>query len=186
MRFKETRIVGSYEIDLAPLEDERGFFMRTYDKQSFEDLGLATNWVQESHSLSRKKGTLRGLHFQLPPHSEAKIVRCTAGKIFDVFVDLRKGSPSFGKFYSAVLSAETKNSLYLPKGTAHGFCTLTDDCEVLYKMDVGYCPEKYMAINWKSPSLDIAWPINDPIISPKDSNAMSFQDFIKSYGALEV
>lgn len=186
MIIKERRIKGVFEIQLDPYEDERGFFMRVYDTHIFEKHKIHRNWVQENHSLSVEKGVIRGMHFQLPPHSEVKLVRVINGKIYDVFIDLRKGSPTFGQWDSINLSADNKKMIYIPRGFAHGFCTLTENCEILYKMDNYYAPNSEGSIRWDDPDVGIDWPVNNPIISEKDFNAKSFREFTERYGGLEL
>ena len=131
MEIIERKIKGVYEIQLKPIGDNRGFFMRTFDINEFNKYGLNKVWVQENHSRSTQKGIIRGLHFQLPPFSETKLVRCINGAVLDVFVDLRKNSPTFGQWDSIELSAENKKMIFIPRGFAHGFCTLTEESEVL-------------------------------------------------------
>jgi dTDP-4-dehydrorhamnose 3,5-epimerase len=126
---------------LEPHVDGRGFFMRTYDKEIFQQHGIERVWVQENHSRSEIKGIIRGFHFQLPPHSETKLVRALKGAVLDVFVDLRKGSPTFGQWDSIELSEANKKMVFIPRGFAHAFCTLTDICEVTYKVDNSYAPD---------------------------------------------
>ena len=160
--------------------------MRVYDDTVFRNYGLHQNWVQESHSYSKKKGTLRGLHFQLPPHTETKLVRAVGGEIYMAFVDLRKGLSTFGQWDSIVLSEDNKKMLYIPKGFALGMCTLTDNCTLLYKMDNYYTPESQDTIKWDDPDIGINWPLDNPILSEKDSGAKSFKEFAETYGGLEV
>ena len=186
MLVKERKLKGIFEIDLEPSEDDRGFFMRTYDDAIFQSLGLNQNWVQENHSYSKKKGILRGLHFQFPPHAEVKLVRVTAGEIFMAFVDLRKDSPTLGQWESALLSETNHKMLYLSRGFALGMCTLTDNCTLLYKMGDCYAPEKQGAIRWDDPDIAIDWPVDNPILSKRDSSAGSFKEFLEKYGGLEV
>lgn len=186
MLIKERRIKGIFEIQLEPHEDKRGFFMRVYDTQLFEEYRIDRNWVQENHSLSVEKGVIRGMHFQFPPHSETKLIRVINGKIYDVFIDLRKGSPTFGQWDSINLSADNKKMIYIPRGVAHGFCTLTENCEILYKMDNYYTPNSEGNIKWNDSDVGINWPVNNPIISEKDLKAKSFREFIESYGGLEL
>ena len=183
---KEREIKGAFEIQLEPQEDKRGFFMRVYDDQIFEEYGIHRNWVQENHSLSVEEGVIRGMHFQFPPHSETKLVRVISGKLYDIFIDLRKGSRTFGKWDSITLSAENKKMIYIPKGFAHGFCTLTKNTEIIYHMDNYYAPDNAGIIRWNDPDLGIGWPVNDPILSERDSKAQNFSEFIEKYGGLEV
>jgi len=186
MQVKERKLEGVFEIQLEPREDERGFFMRVYDDEIFKKHGIHRNWVQENHSLSVDKGIIRGMHFQLPPHSETKLVRAIAGKIYDVFIDLRKGSPTFGQWDSIILSADNKKIIYIPRGFAHGFCTLSKYCEVVYKVDNYYTPDSEGTIRWDDPSLEINWPINSPILSEKDSKSKDFEDFCEIHGGLNM
>ena len=171
------RFNGVKEIQLEPQEDERGFFMRVYDDQIFNTFGIHRIWVQENHSLTEKKDTIRGLHFQVPPYQETKLVRVIHGEIYDVFVDLRRDSSTFGQGGALLLSAANKKMVYIPKGFAHGFLTLTKNCEVLYKMDSYYAERHESSIKWDDPDLDIEWPVNDPIVSEKDAKAVSFKEF---------
>ena len=182
----ERKFKAVFEIQLEAHEDERGFFMRVYDTQLFEEYKIHRNWVQENHSLSVEKRVIRGMHFQLPPHSEAKLIRVINGKIYDVFIDLRKGSPTLGQWDSINLSADNKKMIYIPRGFAHGFCTLTKNCEVVYKVDNYYAPDSEGSIRWNDPDLGIDWPMNNPILSEKDLKAKSFREFIEKHGRLEV
>ena len=160
--------------------------MRVYDDKIFKKHGIHKNWVQENHSLSVEEGVIRGMHFQFPPHAETKLVRVISGDIYDVFIDLRKGSPSFGKWDSITLSADNKKMIYIPRGVAHGFCTLTKNCEVVYKVDNYYASDRESCIRWNDPDLGIVWPVNKPILSEKDSKAKSFREFVETDGGLEV
>ena len=186
MIITKRKIKGVFEIQLKPREDKRGFFMRTYDDKLFKEQGIHRNWVQENHSLSVEKGVIRGLHFQFPPHSETKLVRVVCGKIYDVFVDLRKDSLTFGQWDSIELSSDNKKMIYIPRGLAHGFCTLTKNCKVLYKVDNYYASDNEGIIRWNDQGLKINWPVDNPIISEKDSNAKSFKEFVEIHGGLEI
>lgn len=177
---------GVHEILLEPHRDERGFFMRAYDEDIFQKSGLHCHWLQENHSRSEKKGILRGLHFQFPPFSESKLVRCIRGAILDVFVDLRKGSPSFGKWGSLKLAADAHNMLFIPRGFAHGFCTLTDDSEVLYKVDSPYESRFESGLLWSDPDLAIAWPVERPLLSEKDAKNQTFKEFIAEHKFIDL
>jgi len=148
-------------------EDERGFFLETYKKTDFEAFGIKTEFIQDNHSKS-VYGVLRGLHFQRSPYEQAKLVRCIKGKIFDVAVDIRKNSPTFGKYVSVILSEENKYELFIPRGFAHGFEVLSKEAEVIYKVDNVYMPEYEAGIVWNDPDLAINWPIKNPILSEKD------------------
>ncbi|MBD3313257.1 dTDP-4-dehydrorhamnose 3,5-epimerase [Candidatus Woesearchaeota archaeon] len=185
MIFNETKIKGVYDIDTEPHEDKRGFFMRTYDDKKFKDKGLNRDWVQENHSFSKHKNIIRGLHFQFKPHGETKLVRVVSGEIYVVFADLRKDSDTFGKWGSITLSKDNRKMLYAPKGIAMGICTMTENCALLYKMDNHYAPESQGAIRWNDPDLAIEWPIDDPILSERDSEAMSFKEFVEKHVGLE-
>lgn len=187
MIIKESKIKRAFEIKLEPHIDNRGFFMRTYDNKIFENYNLNQNWVQENHSYSKKKGTIRGLHFQFPPYSETKLIRAVSGKINMVFADLRKDSATFGQWDGIILSENNKKMAYIPKGLALGMCTLTDNCTLLYKMDNYHAPKHQGVIRWNDGELGIHWPLkNDIIISERDSKAKSFRKFIEKYGGLEV
>ena len=186
MLIEERNFEGVFEIQLEPREDKRGFFMRVYDDTIFKEHRIHRNWVQENHSLSVGRGVIRGMHFQFPPHAETKLVRAIRGKIYDVFVDLRKNSSTFGQWDSIKLSADNKKLIYIPRGFAHGFCTLTKNCEVVYKVDNYYAPGSEGSIRWNDPDLGIDWPVDNPILSEKDSKAKSFREFIETYGGLEV
>lgn len=186
MEIKEHELKGVFEITLNPFVDERGFFMRVFDEKIFNDFNINRQWVQENHSKSTKKGIIRGLHFQLQPFAETKLVRCIKGEIFDVFVDIRKGSESFGKWGSIRLSDENKKMIFIPRGFAHGFCTLTEVTEVLYKVDNYYSKEHEVGILWNDPKLMIKWPIKEPFLSEKDRSNISLDEFIKKYNSVEI
>lgn len=186
MNIKKLAIEGVMEICLEPNMDSRGFFMRTYDEKIFQDYGINKKWVQESHSLSRKKWTVRGIHFQHSPFTETKIIRVIQGKILFAVIDLRKGSPTLGKWVQIVLSARKKNLLYIPRGCAPCMCTLTQNCQILYKMDNYFSPKHYDNIRWNDPTLAIKWPVKIPAdISERDTEAQSFKEFISKYGGLK-
>ena len=187
MVIKEQKIKGVFEIQLQPNIDSRGFFMRTYDKKIFEKSGLITNWIQESHSLSKKKWTVRGIHFQHSPYLETKLIRVIQGKILFTIIDLRLNSETFGKWIQIQVSAKKQNMIYIPKGCAPCMCTLTNNCQILYKMDRYFTPGSYDNIKWDDPDLAINWPIKNPSdVSERDSNAQSFREFIKKYQGLKV
>ncbi|MDE2027234.1 MAG: dTDP-4-dehydrorhamnose 3,5-epimerase [Candidatus Omnitrophica bacterium] len=169
---------GVWEIKLAPRGDDRGFFMRTYDREILERSGIQCSWVQENHARSFKKGTLRGLHFQLPPHAEAKLVRVIKGKIYDVFVDLRKTSATFGKWGAVELSEDDPKMLLIPRGFAHGYCVLSDMTEIIYKVDSYYTPTLERGIRWDDPGLGISWPVDNPILSQKDRSLPTLKEIV--------
>lgn len=177
MEIKETSLKGAYLIKPDVFQDERGFFVETYSRSKFEEMGIDAEFVQDNHSMSVKKGVLRGLHFQLPPHAQSKLVRATKGAVYDVIVDLRKDSPTFGKWEGFELSAENFLMLFVPRGFAHGFCTLQDNTEFQYKCDNLYAPGKEDGLLWNDPTLGIKWPVEDPILSEKDAKAQLFKDF---------
>ena len=170
MRITELPLKGAYTIDLEIQEDNRGFFARFYCKEEFEKKGLCTNWVQINTSLSRNKGTFRGLHYQYPPMAEAKIVRCLRGAIWDVIVDLRANSPTYGKWYGKNLNEENRTMIYIPKGFAHGFQTLTDNVEQLYLHSEFYNLEHEGGLRHDDPALKIPYPLPVSEISEKDQN----------------
>lgn len=181
MEIKERKLKDVYEVSLNPVEDERGFFMRVFDQKLFDEAGIDRKWVQENHSKSLKRGILRGLHFQLAPYSETKLIRCIRGEVYDVFVDLRKDSLSFGKWDSIILSEENRKMIFIPRGFAHGFCTLTEVSEVVYKVDNYYSKEHEIGLIWNDKIVDIKWPIETPYLSEKDKNNISFPDFVNKY-----
>jgi len=184
MILKKCEIDGVCEIQLDPYTDHRGFFMRTYDKNIFMKYDLHKRWVQENHSFSKQKGTLRGLHFQHSPYMESKLIRIPMGEIFAVYVDLRKDSQYLGKWGSCILSEKKNNMLFIPRGFAMGMCTLTENCSILYKMDNYYHPEKQGEILWDDHDLGIDWPIDKPILSKRDKNAQTYKEFIDEYRGL--
>jgi len=156
--------------------DNRGWFMESWSERDMEKAGLFFEFLQDNHSFSAQKGTLRGLHFQKNPYAQAKLVRCICGAIMDVAVDIRRGSPYFGKWTTAELSAENKKMLLIPHGFAHGFLTLTDNVEILYKADQYYSPEADRSVAWNDPAIGIYWGIDEPILSRKDQNAPLLAD----------
>lgn len=184
---KELKIKGVFEIKLEPNIDSRGFFMRTYDEKIFRKYQLNTKWVQESHSLSKKRWTVRGMHFQHPPFTETKLIRVIQGKILFAIIDLRSNSKTFGKWIQIIVSDRKKNMIYIPRGCAPCMCTLTENSSILYKMDNYFTPESYDNIKWNDPTLAIKWPIKIPAdISERDAKAQSFKEFVKKYGGLKV
>jgi dTDP-4-dehydrorhamnose 3,5-epimerase len=181
MKITPLKLTGTYEISAVPIHDERGYFQRTYDRGMLSELGLQTDWVQENQSYSAAEHIIRGLHFQKPPKAETKLVRVVQGVVWDVFVDLRKDSPTYGQWDSIELAAEKHNMVYIPRGFAHGFCTLTPACLVQYKVDSPYAPELQDGLRWNDPTLNIAWPTNDPILSPRDHVLGYFKDYISPF-----
>lgn len=185
MEIRELDIKGVFEINLSPISDNRGYFMRIYDENIFNSYSLCYKWIQENQSFTKHAGTIRGLHFQLQPFSEAKLVRCLKGRIYDVFVDLRKKSPYFSNWQGVELSEENKKMLLIPRGFAHGFCTLTENCDVFYKVDNYYSPSHERGIKWNDSELNILWPISDPILSDKDKKNMTFREFLLNCKSIE-
>ncbi|MEH7130096.1 dTDP-4-dehydrorhamnose 3,5-epimerase [Neobacillus drentensis] len=170
--FKDVKV-----IEPSVFGDHRGWFMETFNDAVFKEAGIKIQFVQDNQSFSAAKGTLRGLHYQLNPKAQTKLVRCTKGAIFDVAIDIRKGSPTFGKWFGLELTADNKKQLLIPKGFAHGFMTLTDDVEVQYKVDELYAPDCDRGIKWNDPEIGIEWPINiSPVLSSKDENAPLLKD----------
>ncbi len=174
MKFVPTPLPGAFVIDIEPLADERGFFARTWCREEFQKHGLVADLAQCSLSVSWKKGTLRGLHLQKPPHEEAKVVRCTSGRIYDVIVDLRPSSVTFKRWFSLELAAADHKMLYVPQGFAHGFQTLDDGCEVFYQMSYPHHPAAASGVRWDDPAFHITWPLPVSIISLADR---SYPDF---------
>jgi len=173
--FKKLEIPDVVLIKPKIFEDERGFFMETYKKEDFEKAGIAGNFIQDNHSKS-KYGVLRGLHFQREPYAQAKIVRCIKGIIYDVAVDLRKKSSYFGKYIGVILSEFNKHLLYIPRGFAHGFVVLSDEAEVVYKVDNIYAPDYESGLIWNDMDINIQWPIDEPVISEKDGKLPTLKE----------
>lgn len=168
MRFRETPVVGAFLVEPERAPDERGFFARTWCRGEFEARGLSGELVQCSISFNRQKGTLRGMHYQAPPHQEAKLVRCTRGAIYDVALDLRSGSPTLGAHAGVVLSSEDRRMLYVPEGCAHGFLTLEDETEVAYQMSEPYVPSAARGVRFDDPAFGIPWPGEIRVIAERD------------------
>lgn len=176
MHITKTKIDGVLIVEPKVFGDHRGWFSETYSKTTFQELGINIDFIQDNHSMSAQKGTLRGLHFQINPKAQTKLVRCTRGKILDVAVDLRKGSPTFKQWVGVELSEDNNKQLLIPKGFAHGFVTLTNDVEVQYKVDEIYSPEFDRSIRFDDPELGIDWGISNPVLSEKDLNAPFLKD----------
>lgn len=175
MIFKETPLPGAFVLETRRFQDERGFFARTFSVDEFAAHGLDTDVVQCSVSFNHRRGTLRGLHFQEAPHEETKLVRCTRGAIWDVIVDIRPGSPTRGRHFALVLSAEERNALYIPKGMAHGFISLEDSTEVFYQISERYSPEHARGYRWDDPTFAIPWPEPVAVISDRDRELPLFE-----------
>jgi dTDP-4-dehydrorhamnose 3,5-epimerase len=173
--FIPTKVAGALVIDLERREDERGFFARSFCQREFEEHRLDPCVSQCNVSFNSRRGTLRGMHWQAAPHGEAKLVRVTRGAAWDVLVDLRPGSPSYGEWFGVELTAETRRALYIPDGLAHGFQTLVADTEVFYQMSRAYVPDAQRGARWNDPAFGIAWPIDPPFMSERDAN---YPDFV--------
>ena len=163
-----TPLEGAFAVEIEPIEDERGFFARSFCQEEFRAHGLYPVVAQCNVSFNRRRGTLRGLHYQDKPHEEAKLVRCTLGAVWDVIVDIREDSPTRHRWHAIELTAENRRALYVPRGFAHGFQTLLDDSEVLYQMSEFYHPDSARGLRWDDPALGITWPLPDPILSLRD------------------
>lgn len=168
MIISKTELNGVYTIEQEPRDDERGYFSRIFCQKELAREGISFEIVQASHSFTKDKGTIRGMHFQKEPKAEDKIVQCLRGKIYDVAVDLRRDSPTFGKWISEELSDDNKKMFYIPKGFAHGLETLTDDCVVQYFMSEFFSPEHALGVRWDDPFFKIDWSVKNPILSKKD------------------
>ena len=179
MQLDELSLPGAYILTPKRFGDERGFFSETYNRTAFDEIAPGIEFVQDNHSLSRQAGVLRGLHFQLPPHAQGKLVRVPRGRVLDVIVDLRVGSPTYGSHESVELSADNWQQLWVPAGFAHAFCTLEPDTEFCYKVTELYAPASDSGIAFDDPDLGIEWPFNDDtlILSDKDRKLQAFKDF---------
>ena len=176
MRFTPLVLDGVYTVDLEPFRDGRGWFARTYSKDDFRQIGHTGEWMQLNHSYTRTKGTVRGMHYQVPPVSEIKLVRCIAGSVLDVVIDLRKDSPTFLKWVSVELSQSNQTMIYIPAGFAHGFQSLSDDVELLYHHSENYSPAAERGLRFDDPMINISWPLPVTLISERDQT----HPFLKS------
>ena len=174
MKFKPTSLAGVWRIEPELHEDERGFLLRTYCESEFSAHGLNTHWPQCNLTLTKQRGMLRGLHYQAEPKPEIKVIRCVTGAIWDVLVDLRSESPTYGKWEAFELTAQNRHQLYVPGGCAHGFQCLTDECQVYYQMSESYVPELARGVRWNDPAFGLTWPLAVKALSQRDS---SFPDF---------
>lgn len=181
MRFIATELAGAYVVEPEKMEDERGFFARLWCADEFRKRGLESNLAQVSISYNRLRGTVRGMHYQAPPHEETKLIRCTAGAVHDVIIDLRADSPTFGKWHATELSVRNRRLLYVPRGFAHGFQGLEDDTEVQYMISVAYYPEAARGVRWDDPAFRIRWPLPVSSISERD---LSFPPFASHAGSV--
>ena len=180
MLFAETKLPGAFVIDLELREDERGFLARSWCQREFEERGLNPRLVQCNVSFNKKRGTLRGMHYQAKPYEEAKLIRCTRGAVYDVIIDLRPDSPTYLRWEAGELNEHTHRMLYIPEGCAHGFQTLEDSTEVFYQMSEIYQPESARGVRWDDPAFGIPWPEGPRIISVRDQ---SFPDFVPDLAA---
>jgi dTDP-4-dehydrorhamnose 3,5-epimerase len=176
MKVIDLELEGVKLIEPVAFQDYRGWYMESYSSRTLEEFGINTVFVQDNHLLSLKKGTIRGIHFQNNPKAQAKLLRCTKGKILDIVVDLRKDSPTYKKWLSVELDAESRMQIFIPKGFGHACISLVDDTEVQYKVDELYYPEFDRAIAWNDSEITIDWGTNEPIVSPKDANAPFLKD----------
>ena len=169
MKFAPTTLPGAWLIDIERLEDDRGFFARTFCQEEFRERGLRSSFVQSNLSSNSRKGTLRGMHFQAKPHEEAKVVCCTRGAAYDVIVDLRRDSPAFGRWQAFELDERNRRMVYIPEGVAHGFQALEDGTDLLYLMSQAHHPDLGRGVRWNDPAFGIDWPLREPIVSPRDA-----------------
>jgi dTDP-4-dehydrorhamnose 3,5-epimerase len=175
MRLVALPVEGAFVIELEPISDERGFFARSYSTEDFARRGLVTDFVQSGIAYNTRRGTLRGMHYQAAPHGEVKLIRCTAGAVYDVVVDLRPGSPTHKQWASVELSAENRRTLYVPEGFAHGYVTLTDGAELVYHMSAPYHAASARGVRWNDPAFGIAWPLEPVVISDRDAAYAAFE-----------
>ncbi|WLR41528.1 dTDP-4-dehydrorhamnose 3,5-epimerase [Bacillus carboniphilus] len=172
MKLTDTKLQGVWIVEPCVYGDHRGWFFEIYNQEVFEKMGVDVSFVQDNHSFSAQKGTIRGLHYQLNPMAQAKLVRCSKGAIFDVAIDIRRGSPTYGQWFGVELNEENKRQLFVSQGFAHGFQTLTEDVEVQYKVDQFWTPELDRVISWNDPTLNITWDLEkEPTLSQKDQVA---------------
>lgn len=183
MKFHKTPLHGAYLIELETRGDDRGFFARFFCEEEFAGAGLCTRFLQINNSLSARAGTLRGMHYQLPPHSEVKVVRCLKGALFDVLLDLRPDSPTYGTWFGAELNDDNRLMMYVPQGFAHGFVTLTDNTEALYLVSAVYAPGSERGVRYDDPRFSISWPIAPAELSEKDR---SWRDFDAAWHGVEA
>jgi len=176
MRFEALPLAGAFLITPERLHDERGYFARTWCRRDFEEHGLNPNVAQSNLSYSAKRGTLRGMHFQRPPHAETKLVRCAAGALYDVIIDLRRGSPTYRRHVGVRLDPSDDRMLYVPEGFAHGFLTLEDETLVAYQMSQSYAPSHAGGVRWNDPSFGIAWPMAPTVMAERDRTYPDFQE----------
>ncbi|MCP4177567.1 MAG: dTDP-4-dehydrorhamnose 3,5-epimerase [bacterium] len=178
MKVSKCKLDGILIIEPDVFEDNRGFFLESYNRKKYEDIGIGVEFVQDNHSASTK-GTLRGLHYQLNP-GQSKLVRASLGEVFDVVVDVRKESPTFGQWESFIITAKNKKQIFIPRGFAHGFCVLSEYAEFLYKCDEYYSPKDERGFLWDDPEINVNWPISKPVLSKRDLSHPLFKDLSES------
>ncbi len=176
MEFHATALPGVFIVDIQPRHDDRGFFARAWCQREFAEHGLSDRLVQCDISFNRRRGTLRGMHLQRAPHAQPKLVRCTRGALFDAVVDIRPGSPTFGRHLAVELTAENHRMLFIPAGCAHGFQTLQDETEVFYQMSDSFVPESAVGFRWDDPAVGIPWPVAQPIMNDRDRDYPSLAE----------
>ncbi|MFD3259463.1 dTDP-4-dehydrorhamnose 3,5-epimerase [Paenibacillus lentus] len=176
MNLTPLKMADAFLLEPVVHGDHRGFFMESYNEKIMKQLGVSYNFIQDNHSLSAEPGVLRGLHYQLNPKAQTKLIRVLSGAIYDVILDIRRNSPTYGQWIGVILSEYNKRQLLVPKGFAHGFCTLVPNTQVLYKVDEYYSPEHDRGILWNDPALNIDWPVSEPLLSDKDRNHPTFVD----------
>ncbi|MEI4768836.1 dTDP-4-dehydrorhamnose 3,5-epimerase [Psychrobacillus sp. FJAT-51614] len=176
MKFIKTNLIDAYLFEPDVYGDHRGFFMESFNAKVFEEQGFSFKFIQDNHSLSAEPGTIRGLHYQLEPYAQTKLIRVTKGAVYDVILDIRSGSPTYGKWEGFILTEDNKRQLLVPKGFAHGYCTLVNNTEVQYKVDNYYSPDHDRGICWDDSNLNIDWPVTNPILSEKDEKHPHLND----------
>jgi dTDP-4-dehydrorhamnose 3,5-epimerase len=174
MKYTGSPLGGVYVVEVEPVEDDRGFFARTFCEDEFSRQGLETRFVQSSIAFTKRKGTLRGMHYQRDPYAEAKLIRCTRGAVYDAVIDLRPDSPTFRHWFGVELTAENRRMLYVPKGFAHGYQTLMDETEISYQMSAPYYPDAAAGVRWNDPAFGIRWPIDVTVIADRDRDYPDF------------
>ena len=181
MEFMKTKIEGVWLVKPVVHGDSRGFFLETFTARDFRTAGISVDFIQDNHSMSVETGVLRGLHLQLPPFAQCKLVRVVRGSIFDVVVDIRRASPTYGKWEGFELTESNFTMLFVPIGCAHGFCTLSPRTEVQYKVDNYYSLQHDTGIIWNDPDIGVSWPVDHPILSEKDKKLQSFKSFVSPF-----
>jgi dTDP-4-dehydrorhamnose 3,5-epimerase len=181
MKFIPTKLSGGFAIHPKVHRDQRGFFLESYTSRDFKNAGIAIDFIQDNHSMSMERGVLRGMHLQLPPQAQSKLVRVIRGAVFDVVVDVRKNSPTFGQWEGFELTEDNFAMIFVPAGFLHGFCTLAPKTELQYKIDNYYSPQHEAGIIWNDPDIGIRWPVQKPVLSEKDKKLPAFKDFISPF-----